>query len=99
METIVDKNFSESFWAVPRNVKDCSSGADNAFGPTVDGSCRDGFDFTLLFEQVMLSIIPSLLLILLAPPRLYTLYRASIKILVDSMHIAKLVRIPTLLFV
>lgn len=34
--------------------------ADNAFGPKIHG-CRDGKDFTLLFEQSILSLVPSVL--------------------------------------
>jgi ATP-binding cassette subfamily C (CFTR/MRP) protein 1 len=42
---------------------------DNDFGPAVHG-CRDNFDFTLLFETTILSIAPSLLVLLLATGRL-----------------------------
>ena len=41
----------------------CSPEADDVFGPTVQASCRQGFDFTLLFEQIVLSSIPSMLII------------------------------------
>ncbi|EHK21751.1 uncharacterized protein TRIVIDRAFT_59905 [Trichoderma virens Gv29-8] len=41
----------------------CVPSADNAFGPRVHG-CREDFDFTLLFEQSILSILPSLLVFL-----------------------------------
>ncbi|KAI9925941.1 hypothetical protein MW887_005747 [Aspergillus wentii] len=40
----------------------CLPRADDVFGPRVDG-CRQGFDFTLLFEQAILSAVPSLLFI------------------------------------
>ncbi|RAH80143.1 P-loop containing nucleoside triphosphate hydrolase protein [Aspergillus japonicus CBS 114.51] len=36
----------------------CPSGSDNSFGPVVSGYCR-AFDFTLLFEDVVLVFIPS----------------------------------------
>lgn len=39
----------------------CNIQADNVFGPRV-AFCRDGFDFTLLFEQSILSALPSALL-------------------------------------
>lgn len=32
--------------------------ADNVFGPTIRG-CRDDTDFTLLFEQSFLSLLPA----------------------------------------
>ncbi|PYI24792.1 P-loop containing nucleoside triphosphate hydrolase protein [Aspergillus violaceofuscus CBS 115571] len=36
----------------------CPLGSDNSFGPVVSGYCRE-FDFTLLFEDVVLVFIPS----------------------------------------
>ena len=64
---------------------------DNAFGPTVQG-CRDNFDFTLLFEQSILSIGPSVLLLLLAPLRLSHLVKCEVKALPHPMRIIKVVR-------
>ncbi|KAF4778786.1 hypothetical protein HER10_EVM0010424 [Colletotrichum scovillei] len=46
----------------------CSLNADDAFGPIVQ-HCRDGFDFTLTFEQCLFTILPASLLILIAPLR------------------------------
>ncbi|GMG07807.1 unnamed protein product [Aspergillus oryzae] len=37
----------------------CSLQADNNFGPAIDPGCRDGFDFTLLFEQAILGLVPA----------------------------------------
>lgn len=31
---------------------------EDVFGPTVDSLCRHGFDFTLLFEESILTILP-----------------------------------------
>lgn len=31
---------------------------EDVFGPTVDSSCHHGFDFTLLFEESILTILP-----------------------------------------
>ena len=53
----------------------CLPNADNTFGPLVDQLCRT-FDFTLLFEQTILSIIPNALFLLLAPICLYRLRHA-----------------------
>ena len=36
----------------------CSAITEDVFGPTVDISCHDGFDFTLLFEESILTILP-----------------------------------------
>ncbi|ETS84643.1 hypothetical protein PFICI_02668 [Pestalotiopsis fici W106-1] len=45
---------------------------DASFGPAIQG-CRGDFDFTLLFEQTILSILPSSLLVVLGVARLRTL--------------------------
>lgn len=44
--------------------------ADNSFGPQRAGV----FDFTILFEQSILSLLPTGLFILLVPLRLYVLW-------------------------
>jgi hypothetical protein len=36
----------------------CSIAVEDTFGPIVDGSCLGGFDFTLLFEEAILTILP-----------------------------------------
>ncbi|KAB8278602.1 P-loop containing nucleoside triphosphate hydrolase protein [Aspergillus minisclerotigenes] len=52
------------------------SWAEDAFGPA---SHVRGFGFTLTFEQVILSIIPSIVLLLAGPPRLLYLTRCRSK--------------------
>lgn len=47
---------------------------DGSFGPGI-GSCRGGFDFTLVFEDGILGLLPQAALLLLAPVRLATLRR------------------------
>ncbi|KUJ11330.1 ABC transporter [Mollisia scopiformis] len=47
---------------------------DSTFGPTVHG-CRDDFDFTLEFERLFLSLVPSTIFIVLALLRLLMLVR------------------------
>ncbi|CAJ0544905.1 Ff.00g084500.m01.CDS01 [Fusarium sp. VM40] len=44
---------------------------DNAWGPTVSPNCRGGFDFTLIFEDTVLAIIPGAVIILIAVAWLY----------------------------
>ncbi|TVY44829.1 ABC transporter, partial [Lachnellula subtilissima] len=56
----------------------CQPLNDNVFGPVVQG-CRSGFDFTLLFEQTILSIGPAALLLLSTPPRLLRLLQTTRK--------------------
>ncbi|KAL3441173.1 P-loop containing nucleoside triphosphate hydrolase protein [Aspergillus insuetus] len=43
-------------------------------------SCRGGFDFTMLFEEMVLSILPIALAILIAPLRIYSLIRTGSKV-------------------
>ncbi|KAJ6780041.1 hypothetical protein PWT90_01213 [Aphanocladium album] len=47
---------------------------DSSLGPAVRG-CRDGFDFTLKFEQIFFSILPSSLFMILCILRLFVLVR------------------------
>jgi len=52
--------------------------SDSTFGPTVSRGCRGGFDFTLKFEDIVLSLIPSSLFIALAVARLrHLVYRTK----------------------
>ncbi|KAJ5591589.1 multidrug resistance-associated protein [Penicillium hispanicum] len=54
---------------------------DAWFGPVVaTGSCRGGFDFTVLFESTLLNIAPATCFLLLAAFRLVQLYRRSPKV-------------------
>ncbi|CAH0043540.1 unnamed protein product [Clonostachys solani] len=56
----------------------CRLDADDTFGPVVS-HCRGGFDFTLLFEQAILSILPSVLVLAASVYRLLGLRRQSVK--------------------
>lgn len=57
------------------------------FGPTAPGR----FDFTPFFEDTLLSIVPSAILLLLLPPRLFILHKQSRKVSRSSLHSQKLV--------
>jgi hypothetical protein len=57
----------------------CDLDADDAFGPVVVG-CRQGFDFTLLFEQAILSTLPAALAIVAAIVSIPLLWKQSVKI-------------------
>ncbi|PVH85137.1 putative multidrug resistance protein [Cadophora sp. DSE1049] len=72
----------------------CQPSNDNSFGPIVKG-CRSDFDFTLLFEQSILSIGPAAILLLFTPPRLVTLLRSSTKTRLSRFRSIKTVR-PTI---
>lgn len=52
---------------------------DDTFGPYAHG-CRGGFDFTLLFEEAILSILPLALLLIIIPFRISYLVRRTIKV-------------------
>lgn len=55
---------------------------DNTFHYYAQG-CRGAFDFTLLFEETILTALPVALLVLLAPPRIWHLLKRPKKV-VDS---------------
>lgn len=53
---------------------------DDSFGPHA-GECRGGFDFTLLFEETILTLLPTSLFLLFIPPRVWFLLRRPMKVL------------------
>ena len=53
---------------------------DDVFGPGA-GGCRGGFDFTLLFEQSILSIAPSVIFLTFIPVTIIRLIRTNVKTL------------------
>ncbi len=59
----------------------------DSFGPGV----LDGFDFTVLFENTILSIVPSVLLLLALPFRVYFLYGRPRKVTKSFLYENKLV--------
>jgi hypothetical protein len=61
------------------------------FGP----SAKDRFDFTLTFENAILSIIPSAIFFGLAPRRLFSLRKQPHKVAKSPRHIIKLVWMRT----
>ncbi|KAH8659923.1 ABC transporter [Xylariales sp. PMI_506] len=58
----------------------CIIAVEDVFGPTVDVSCVDGFDFTLLFEESILTILPLATAIIWGCFRHVTLYGQSTKV-------------------
>lgn len=69
----------------------CAPTADAAFGPVVDTACRDGFDFTLVFEQSIFVLAPAAVLVLVAPLRLRQLRKSPIKVADNASRMVKLV--------
>jgi hypothetical protein len=63
---------------------------DDTFGPYAS-SCRGGFDFTLLFEETILAILPLGILILSAPFRITYLLKREKKVVDNALIHFKLV--------
>ncbi|KAK1982529.1 ABC multidrug transporter [Colletotrichum cereale] len=57
----------------------CPPGTDDALGPLIKPPCRDGNDFTLAFEDLFLTIVPSAILMLSTLARGFYLSRQSRK--------------------
>lgn len=68
----------------------CSIAAENSFGPQVVG-CLGGFDFTLFFEETILSILPMSLVLLFLPLRIAHLFKSEHKVYGGLLHNLKLV--------
>jgi ATP-binding cassette, subfamily C (CFTR/MRP), member 1 len=65
---------------------------DDTFGPNVQSlDCRGGFDFTVLFEESILTILPAACFILLAPFRALRLLRRRIRVRRNALYVCKLV--------
>ena len=69
----------------------CSIDTQKGFGPS-NPWCYGGFDFTLFFEEIALSIIPFTIVFPVLILRLIRLYKASIKVEGRLWHISKQVR-------
>ncbi|RDW57444.1 hypothetical protein BP6252_13782 [Coleophoma cylindrospora] len=64
-----------------RAVNSTALVGDNSFGPFFQLPGKETFDFTLLFEETILSIGPSALLLLAIPPRLVHLWKTPRKVI------------------
>ncbi|CZR37033.1 uncharacterized protein FPRO_02707 [Fusarium proliferatum ET1] len=74
----------------------CTPSLDASFGPFVGPECRDGFDFTLVFEQSILVLSPAALLLILAPVRLFRLRNVPVKVSGHRLRTVKLALIALL---
>lgn len=59
-------------------------------------SCRGGFDFSLLFEELILGILPLGIVLIIAPFRLYHLFWRQAKVVASWLLWAKIVRFSNL---
>jgi ATP-binding cassette subfamily C (CFTR/MRP) protein 1 len=64
---------------------------DNSFGPFIEFPGRVTFDFTLLFEETILSILPSALFLLLIPSRILRLWKTPRKVTGSYLQTVKIV--------
>lgn len=72
----------------------CSVADEDVFGPFVNASCHHGFDFTLLFEETMLTLLPLSLLILSGAVCVWNLRHATEKVNRSWLYAAKEVGHP-----
>jgi hypothetical protein len=72
---------------MPENIQ-CLFGGDDQFGPRIDTACRS-FDFTLLFEDTILTILPTVLFLLVGVSRLFVLRHVSKKLKAWNLAIVK----------
>ncbi|KFZ24484.1 hypothetical protein V502_01036 [Pseudogymnoascus sp. VKM F-4520 (FW-2644)] len=63
---------------------------DNSFSPFFDLPGSATFDFTLLFEETILSITPSAILLLLIPPRILQLWKTPHKVISSYLLTTKI---------
>lgn len=71
--------------------------SDDSFGPTVKlESCRNGFDFTLLFEESIFTILPAAVLLCAVPCRIFSIHRRPNAVKGSLLRILKLVTIAVL---
>ncbi|KAF2008813.1 hypothetical protein BU24DRAFT_359666 [Aaosphaeria arxii CBS 175.79] len=75
----------------------CTIDTQEDFGPNND-YCLGGFDFTLLFEETVLTIVPFIIILPVLSFRLFRLYRAPIVVNGSIWHAAKQVWALYILF-
>ncbi|RCI10632.1 hypothetical protein L249_4464 [Ophiocordyceps polyrhachis-furcata BCC 54312] len=68
----------------------CSISAEDRFGPVVADSCLGGFDFTLLFEESILTLVPLAVALLWAASRALTLRNEPSKVKASWLIAAKM---------
>lgn len=64
-----------------------------SFGPIIGtGGRADGFDFTLIFEQSIFTLIPAVIFLFAFPTRLFYLAKKDIRTSLSVFRIIKLVK-------
>ena len=72
---------------------------DDDFGPWAGPACRGGFDFTLLFEETILTIPIQALFLYLLPIRIIQLLKEETKVKFSWHRIAKAVSSKPLIWI
>lgn len=73
------------------SVNGCTIAVEDVFGPDVSPSCLDGFDFTVLFEETILTLLPLGVFLLLAPIQVLKLRGEAKKVASSWLYWTKLV--------
>lgn len=71
----------------------CPPGIDGSFGPWAGDQCRGGFDFTLVFEEAILTIPLQCALLLILPIRSFFLASEKTRVVASPLNHLKIVRI------
>lgn len=66
---------------------------DDTFGPFLHDNGKQVFDFTLLFEDSIMSVLPSAILIAIVPLRIVQLWRKSHKVTASHLQTVKMVSV------
>ena len=75
-----------------RTSEGCEIDVESMFGPIVADTCYEGFDFTLLFEETILSIAPSAVAIAAILTRSRFLAQRQVAVRYNQLYKSKIVR-------
>ncbi|KAF2200883.1 canalicular multispecific organic anion transporter 1 [Delitschia confertaspora ATCC 74209] len=75
----------------PKPAAQACPGVDDTFGPWAGPDCRGGFDFTLLFQEGILSLLPLCVVLAVAPGRIFFLWTKKNKVHKSPLLLAKLI--------
>ncbi|KAJ5217855.1 P-loop containing nucleoside triphosphate hydrolase protein [Penicillium citrinum] len=70
----------------------CSAADEDLFGPIIAPSCHHGFDFTLYFEETILTLLPIAIVLLATLIRIWVLQRDAEKVNRSWLYAAKEIR-------
>ena len=76
----------------------CTVVDEGVFGPQVTRSCLQGFDFTLLFEESILTITPVCIALIWLPFRIHSLWKSDSKVQRSWLYVLKVVSVCLMTF-